>query len=225
MNTEEIVEGLMEGARNWSPPEIIPRRAVLPKKGIRASFHPRTKNLANQVFGKWTVIEFAGYKPRFDRAQCRAYWRVRCSCGIVAEVVASSLLSGGNQSCIHCKRTRAYEDTSLPAFNALWLSYRSGAKRRNLPWLLTQEQFRRLVEQPCRYCGSYRGGRHVHVNGNIYNFTGIDRVDNSLGYTIENVVSCCGKCNRFKRGATFEQIEAIYLVMKEFHDRRKEEVG
>lgn len=64
--------------------------------------------------------------------------------------------------------------------------YRGNAKRRGITFDLTQKQFLSLWEQPCAYCGG-----EVHK-------IGIDRVNNSVGYIISNVVSCCPQCNRLK---------------------------
>ena len=43
----------------------------------------------------------------------------------------------------------------------------------------------------------------VSIGGNK-NDIGIDRVDNSLGYTLENSVSCCSKCNYMKKTLNVE---------------------
>jgi hypothetical protein len=36
--------------------------------------------------------------------------------------------------------------------------------------------------------------RNVYNTGN-YVYNGIDRIDSSIGYVIENCISCCGRCN------------------------------
>ena len=38
-----------------------------------------------------------------------------------------------------------------------------------------------------------------------YTYNGIDRVDNTRGYTLDNVVPCCFKCNRAKDTMTKEE--------------------
>jgi hypothetical protein len=48
---------------------------------------------------------------------------------------------------------------------------------------ISSEEIRRLIEWPCFYCGTVELAR------------GLDRVDNSIGHTIENVVPCCVFCN------------------------------
>ena len=71
--------------------------------------------------------------------------------------------------------------------------YRHGAKRRKIEFELTKEQFVEFWGKDCTYCGD-------QVDG-----IGLDRVDNSKGYTVDNVVPCCGECNRFKWGMTGEE--------------------
>lgn len=69
-----------------------------------------------------------------------------------------------------------------------WYNCRRSAKVRGYEWTLNQETFNRLLLADCSYCG---------VAPNPVN--GIDRRDNSLGYTTENSVSACSDCNYAKR--------------------------
>ncbi len=62
---------------------------------------------------------------------------------------------------------------------------KQGANCRNLSFELSQEYFSELVHKDCFYCK-----RPISL--------GIDRLDNTKGYTIENSVSCCFPCNRMK---------------------------
>ena len=77
----------------------------------------------------------------------------------------------------------------------IYESYIAGAQKRNIVFELSDEDVKKLIFQPCVYCGSngYNDfSKHKHL-GLLYN--GIDRIDSSKGYTIDNVVSCCKKCN------------------------------
>lgn len=67
-----------------------------------------------------------------------------------------------------------------------FISYIAGAKNRGLLFALTKDDFLKYKNNDCSYCGD-------KING-----YGLDRVDNSLGYLIDNVVSCCERCNRMK---------------------------
>jgi len=77
--------------------------------------------------------------------------------------------------------------------------------------LLSKEQFRKLTQQNCFYCDikPHSSSNHKKCNGKfIYN--GIDRVDNTKGYTIDNCVTCCGTCNWMKR--TYTQQEFLLKI-------------
>jgi hypothetical protein len=43
--------------------------------------------------------------------------------------------------------------------------------------------FTSLIQAPCDYCGTTEEAR------------GLDRLDNSLGHLLSNVVPCCASCN------------------------------
>lgn len=62
------------------------------------------------------------------------------------------------------------------------------AKERGLEWTIPQEEYWHLIRQPCYYCGS-----SLNPTG-----AGLDRKDNSRGYTSDNVVPCCRACNLMK---------------------------
>lgn len=63
------------------------------------------------------------------------------------------------------------------------------AKSKNLALEITLEQYRKIIEPgACHYCKG-------PLDQAGYN---LDRKDNSLGYLIDNVVPCCGRCNSIK---------------------------
>lgn len=74
-----------------------------------------------------------------------------------------------------------YKKTS----KSYYRTYKGGAVRRGHEFLLPFEQFVQHFKSNCHYCGKPEA-------------MGIDRVDNSLGYTQENSVPCCHFCNRMK---------------------------
>lgn len=98
-------------------------------------------------------------------------------------------------------------------FKKLLKQYTDNAKIRNIEFSLSTEDFSKLVFGDCYYCNK----EPINDIGNklkttIYN--GIDRVDNSLGYTKDNSVTCCTICNFMKRDLSltdfFKQIETIF---------------
>ena len=78
----------------------------------------------------------------------------------------------------------------------------AGAESRNYKVSISIEEFESIVRQPCIYCGENE--KRI----------GIDRVDNSVGYTKKNSVPCCKICNRMKMTLSLNEflghIEKIY---------------
>jgi hypothetical protein len=66
-------------------------------------------------------------------------------------------------------------------------SYKQNARIRGVGWSLTDEQVWHFFKQPCFYCDKHAAP-----------FNGIDRYDNSIGYTFDNCVPCCTACNMSK---------------------------
>lgn len=180
---------------------------------------PRTVDLAHRKFGRLTVVRFDGYRKTSSfRA---AYWWVRCSCGAEKRVEARALKSGLTISCGCVQRERAREVNCKPpgvaGFNRLYGSYKYGAKHRGHEWNLTEEQAKFLFEQPCVYCGQppkqiSKGTNHTSRRNaskhSQYVYSGIDRIDNSIGYEVCNCVSCCQTCNLAKRDMTYDEFVA-----------------
>lgn len=75
--------------------------------------------------------------------------------------------------------------------NGKYIRYRFSAKRRGIDFKLTLKEFISLVSQSCSYCGS---------NNSI----GVDRVDNQIGYLLENSKPCCTTCNMMKKALPVE---------------------
>jgi hypothetical protein len=72
--------------------------------------------------------------------------------------------------------------------------------------LLSFQEFSNLINKPCTYCG-------------IESSKGIDRIDSTKSYTIENSTPCCGRCNEMKSSYTkenfIEHIKKILLYVQE----------
>lgn len=105
---------------------------------------------------------------------------------------------------------------------ALFIEYQSNADSRNHQFLLTFEQFNDLISGKCAYCGSepkIKNGGHFekrkHKDQPDLYTNGVDRIDSSKDYTIDNCVSCCSMCNKMKnvysKNDFLNHIKEIYL--------------
>jgi hypothetical protein len=130
-------------------------------------------------------------------------------------------LAGKSRGCGKCQ-TRLVGDEA--AFRAVFRCYRENAKRTNKDFHLSLTLVRELTSADCFYCGESPSQESKHrahngkqkKNGQSYFYNGIDRKNNSLGYTPENCTSCCKICNYMKQ--ELSQQEFIYHI-KEILER------
>ena len=158
-------------------------------------------------FGRLTVIARRGSKSNGAAA-----WLCRCDCNNETIIPGTSLRSGGTRSCGCLQREICGQNNTLSigeaAFNLLHSSIQKSAKKRNLIWTLTKKQVKNLSKQNCHYCGAEPQNRMRSPSGTgDYIYNGLDRVNNSKSYTIDNVVSCCKICNFAKNTMTTEQFK------------------
>lgn len=140
-----------------------------------------------------------------------------CDCGKETEVSDYLLKKGMSASC-GCIDSILVRALSKPrgadGLSQVFASYRSNALRRNYTFKLSIDQLESLTKENCFYCNSEPSNRSVRGStqeirdhgGYIYN--GIDRMDNTKGYSLDNCVACCSKCNIAKSDmSTAEFIE------------------
>jgi len=104
-------------------------------------------------------------------------------------------------------RIRNYKEEHARHLDSYYKSYISDSRKRGHgDFQIDFETFTELVTDSCYYC-KYKHDSETN---------GIDRVDNSIGYTKENCVTACWKCNRMKQfyhPAFF--IEKCKIILKE----------
>ena len=183
---------------------------------LRAS--NRIDDSIGKKFGKLTVVRFAGYSVTPKGRKIPAMECV-CDCGERVNIMLQSLTRGNSKACDNKSNHPKYEDRAEPMLNNLYnYAYKDSAKKRGLEFSLTKEEFRTIVATPCFYCGAEprkqtRKTGKAMVSSGLVN--GVDRVDNSQGYHLFNVVACCTLCNHAKH--TMSQIEFLKLANRIAH--------
>lgn len=178
------------------------------------------KDITGQKFNRWTVIKVSKRK-----AGTNYYWWCVCECGTIKEVRGTALIHGGSKSC-RCLRIEVSKklnslEFGLSAFNGAFHSYKKDAKRRGYSFELTREEFKIITQQNCTYCGHPPSNMRKARNGN-YTYSGIDRIDNNIGYNITNIVPCCADCNRAKYQKTSKEFMDYIDRLLMFQALRKE---
>jgi len=151
--------------------------------------------------GRLTVLGKA--EPRKNKSgRDLVYWAAICECGAYKEIANTNITR--TQSCGCIRKGNPNNPNYLPPEmsirNSLLADYKKSAKRRGLEWRLTDIEFFELTWGHCHYCGippctTISGIRKIGT----YTYNGVDRKNNSQGYTIENVVPCCKFCQYAKR--------------------------
>lgn len=161
----------------------------------------KIKNLIGQKFGKLTVISMADRVKSGKNIKIR--WRCICDCGEEITVRGDGLTTGNSKSCgclikeklIHNNKKRK-TDPQIQGLKELLSKYKQEAKYRELEWSLSNDLAFSLFVQDCFYCESSPTFRKYQCGQ--YEANGIDRKNNNIGYTTENSVPCCTRCNLAK---------------------------
>jgi 5-methylcytosine-specific restriction endonuclease McrA len=161
-------------------------------------------DLIGKTYGCWTVISLVS-KPSSNLHHCK--WLCRCICGETKVRTGSNVKKSKHIQGCHCgfsNRSRPYE--------ALYNTIANLAKRRHLEVSLSYEEYLEFTKtEECHYCGEILLWKAFgKMNGHK-----LDRKDNSLGYSLENCVVCCPRCNRAKSNHfTYEEWVQIGALIK-----------
>ena len=188
----------------------------------------RATEAIGKEYGRWVVT---GIGTRLTTRGER-YLDVVCACGSLGEVPLSSLKRGSSRQCRKCG-DKAHGDFmrgstrigyTVAAANSVYRSYAGHAASRGHVMELTRDQFLSLTKKDCFYCGKapsqikYRG----RSRENPYIYNGVDRMDNTKGYTLANAVPCCKMCNRIKMDHSVEELMAHLKCMLYIYEDRNE---
>lgn len=85
------------------------------------------------------------------------------------------------------KHRKEFNERRRHNFCQLVIRLKQQAKNRKYAYELSKPDVETLVKAPCVYCGAAPDP-----------FNTVDRLDNRVGYVLDNVVSCCKACNLAK---------------------------
>lgn len=168
------------------------------------------------------VIKFLEYNTNSRRV-----YQIRCNyCNNIYNSTIENFrdVRASGQSCTKCSNIQNREYKLLNATDSQiginFSNYKSRSKIKKWNFNLTREQFKDLVLKNCYYCNQepnqFRQDRckNKRARDSAFLMNGIDRLDSSIGYEIDNCVPCCEDCNKAKRNLSeyqfLELIKRIY---------------
>lgn len=145
------------------------------------------QNLKNKKFTRLKVIS------RSKNIGRDVVWKCKCDCGNLCEVRSRALVHNRTRSCGCLHRDTIRKEPYYHLFTALNRS----AKNREQECSISFDDFLSYTKiKKCHYCnGEIEWWPHQIGRGHHYN---LDRMDNKEGYTLENCVVCCPRCNQMK---------------------------
>ena len=175
-------------------------------------------------FGRLVVVTKTNKKDRFGNF----LWLLMCDCGNSTHVTKQRLMSGNTSSCgclgkeRRAKAIQKHAKPDLAAQHAAFLSYKRRAKVKEIPFELSEQEVIKLFESNCVYCGSSPSNLRKNRQGGKYVYNGIDRLNSQEGYTKDNSVACCKKCNFAKNNMSLaefkDHIIKIYKFLLKYDD-------
>ncbi len=109
------------------------------------------------------------------------------------------------KQCRYLQLNTRYKELSTA--NLRVKSYKKTDRKKNRDTNITESIVTELLNRHCVYCG--------------YPSTGLDRIDNTLGHSIENCVPCCKECNIARNDLfTSEEMLIIGKAIKQVKDKR-----
>lgn len=149
--------------------------------------------MTGKRFGYLTV---SGLSARVGSKR-ELYWACICDCGNLAVCRGADLRKNTTKSCGCYRREQAGQVGKARKKRPYEALYNRLEKlnRGRWPIKLTYEEFVEFTKiKSCEYCGNavYWTESNTAMNGSKYN---LDRKDNDKGYTKDNLIVCCTKCN------------------------------
>jgi len=154
----------------------------------------------NQRFGRLVSIEFV----KKDAIGSQHWWKFQCDCGKTHITRVNSVRMGKTKSCgclnQEAKTKRQKKPDGFSSAKKQYNAYKSNAIRRGYGFDLRFSHFKFICEKNCYYCGLPPSMviKAENSRSSSWTYNGIDRVDNTSGYSLHNCVPCCKICNRAK---------------------------
>jgi hypothetical protein len=170
-------------------------------------------------------LEILSCTEMYSKSRSLIY-RCLCDCGEEVLRPANKLKESKFSSCSNCRtawnKGKPRTEKGRSGLVAYYSSYKKGAQKRNLEFELTLDQFKSITSSKCSYCGVAPSSIHFGslaytMDWGGYVSNGIDRVNSSLGYALDNCTPCCMICNKMKQQFSKEEFIAQCRKITEKH--------
>ena len=150
-----------------------------------------------------------------------------CDCGNKFSIrLSSQVKTKGYFKCRSCYNSKF---APHPGERYAFRRVAKDARERGLAFDIPFEFFKEKCHEPCHYCGesdgnsiSIRSKRKDFYIIENFRYNGLDRKDNTIGYTEDNCVPACIICNRAKREMPYDDFIEWINRLVEFRNGTEE---
>lgn len=116
-----------------------------------------------------------------------------CNCGFF--IKKDNIYKRKTNMCIKCSSLIGLNKINIkPKYQGLLTKIKNSARKKNIDFDLNLDDLLKFVKiDKCTYCENT-----IYWNSKNSNRYNLDRMDNSKGYTKDNLVVCCWNCNNTK---------------------------
>lgn len=149
-----------------------------------------------------------------NKRKGRIQWKFQCDCGFTGECLGQSFKR--SPRCEHCAYKDARPYRRLRPYEA---QYRAFLNKARHEVKVTYEQFLVYTKiDKCHYCGfTIKWAEYSNKDGIKTSASNLDRKDSNGIYEPNNIVVCCGRCNKAKNTLfTYEEWLSIGNAIKQW---------
>ncbi len=177
-------------------------------------------DMVGKIYNSWKVLGYSHTNGKIPFYKCECL-----ECNTEHVVDGRNVRSGQSKRCLSCgninghdKQKGTIRTTRSPkevAEHYLLNTKKTGARKRGYEWSITKADFVKLIYDNCYYCGTrpsneinpvkWMNMTYSNNDDCIIKYNGLDRIDSTKGYLLENVVTCCYQCNTAKMDYTQEE--------------------
>jgi hypothetical protein len=189
-------------------------------------------DIRGQKFNHWYVLPVDPTVVIQRSGKRKVYFWCKCDCeGTEPRLLTSNRLKRGDSKSCGCTRSTPEmrlkqgiirrQDPERVTLNSLYSECSYGATDRGLIFDVPLVVFAKIVKEPCTYCGRPPSREYLtkYRDGSSYSMyvSGIDRINNELGYISGNIVPCCSKCNFMKLDLTLDEFISRCFSIARIH--------
>lgn len=182
-------------------------------RGFRGWFLASKVDYTGSKYGHLTALKYVSTSKK-TRA---ALWTFRCDCGNEKDIEARVVTAGSIKTCGTCHLKHKLKSSGaglrwkqVASHNKLFKRFMEIAKRRELKWLLSIEEFMKLALAECTLCGT---APNTQQKGSRLLYNIVEPVHSQDGYAVGKCYSSCKACsNSFHKVGLSLIVERVATV-------------